>query len=66
MHLKKVFMKMGKKSALEKVQKMLSKGNCAIRKKNAAKKLSFFPPKHTKSGKPAKMQIEFSRQSHKI
>ena len=44
MHLKKVFMKMGKKSALEKVQKMLSKGNCAIRKKNAAKKLSFFPP----------------------
>lgn len=37
-------MKMGKKSALEKVQKMLSKGNCAIRKKNAAKGLSFFPP----------------------
>lgn len=44
MHFKKVFMKMGKKSALEKVQKMLSKGNCAIRKKKAAKRLSFFPP----------------------
>lgn len=33
---------MGKTSALEKIQKMLSKGNIAIRKKNAEKKTESF------------------------